>query len=284
MSVVSPSSSSDTQDGDESPSGSVPVTIWGPKEPKRVIPWGMGDVVLGFVYSQLFAAIPLIAIFIYAYAGLPADATAEKAESVITNVTKMGPVIVGTMVLSWAGWMLAVWWAGTRKGDRNLRELIKWKFVPRRDIPIGIGIALGYRLFEIGLGYVLRSTGLIDESITNTGVITSQTGIWLVLVALGAAIGAPIVEEIFFRGLFLSVAVRNWGAPIGVIVTSVAFGLMHIQPTVVASIYVVGQTTMLGVVLALLVLKTGRLGPALFLHLGINISGVALALAFAPSA
>lgn len=241
---------------------------------------GMGDVILGFVYSQLFAAIPLIGLIVFVGSRLSPDATYEESSNALTSITTAGPVIVLTMLLSWAGWMTAVWWAATHKGDRDWRTLLKWRFVPKRDIPIGIGVALAFRLYELGVAQVLRLFGVDTESLSNTATITSQTGVWLVLLALGAAIGAPVVEEIFFRGLFLSVAVRNYGKWAGVIITSVAFGLMHFQPTVAGTVLVVTQTTLIGVVLALLVLKTQRLWTAICAHLAINISGVVLALAF----
>ena len=264
----------------EAVSSNMAVTTWGPPEPKKRKPVGMGDVILGFVYSQIFAAVPILIVLPTVLANISPSASYEESSTQLNSALASGPVIVITMILSWLGWMTAVWWAATRKGDGDWRTLLKWKFVPARDIPIGIGVAVAFRLYELGVSAILRALGVAPESLSNTSVITSQTGIVLVLLALGAALGAPLVEEIFFRGLFLSVAVRNYGKWAGVIITSVVFGLMHFQPTLAGTLTVVGQTTLIGVVLALLVLKTGRLWTAICAHLAINISGVALALIF----
>lgn len=262
------------------PPAPMEVTVWGPPEPKKTKPVGMGDVVLGFVYSQLFAAIPALFVLTLAANAIAPGASYQESETALTSAISSGPMIVLTMLLSWAGWMTAVWWAGTHKGDKDWRALLKWRFKPSRDIPIGIGIAVVFRTYELGVNALLQALGVDTESLTNTSTITSQTGIWLVLLALGAAIGAPLVEEIFFRGMFLSVAVRNYGKVAAVVITSIVFGLMHVQPTLGGTLVIVTQTTIIGVVLALLVLKTNRIGPAIFTHLAINISGVALALIF----
>lgn len=258
----------------------MPVTVWGPPEPKKTKPVGMGDVILGFVYSQVFAAIPVLILLGITANSLSPGASYAESESALMGTISSGPVIVLTMLLSWAGWMTAVWWAATKKGDRDWRALLKWRFKPSRDIPIGIGIAIAFRLYEVVVNWVLTSLGVDTDSLTNTSTITSQTGIWLVLLALGAALGAPLVEEIFFRGLFLSVTVRNYGKVAAVVITSVIFGLMHTQPTLGGTLVIVTQTTLIGVVLALLVLKTNRLWSAICTHLAINISGVALALIY----
>lgn len=256
------------------------VDIWGPPEKRPPKPVGMGDVVLGFVYSQVFAAVPILALFFYTLGNLSPDATYQESNTALNALLQSGPVIVTTMLLSWLGWMTAVWWAATRKGDRNWRELLKWRFVAKRDIPIGIGVALAFRLYELGISQALQALGVDTDSLSNTSVITSQTGVWLVLLALGAALGAPVVEEIFFRGLFLSVAVRNYGKWAAIAITSIVFGFMHVQPTAAGTAVIVTQTALIGVVLALLVLRTQRLWTAICAHLAINISGVILALVF----
>lgn len=275
-----PAAGSEAAETEPQTASNMAVTTWGPPEPKKRKPVGMGDVVLGFVYSQIFAALPILIVLPTALSNLSPSASYEESSNQLNSALTSGPVIVITMLLSWLGWMTAVWWAATRKGDGDWRTLLKWKFVPARDIPIGIGVAVAFRLYELGVSAILRALGVAPESLSNTSTITSQTGVILVLLALGAALGAPLVEEIFFRGLFLSVAVRNYGKWAGVIITSVVFGLMHFQPTLAGTLTVVGQTTLIGVVLALLVLKTGRLWTAICAHLAINISGVALALIF----
>lgn len=251
------------------------VDLWGPAQVKPTRPVGMGDVILGFVYSQVFASIPAILGLMTVVAANPGLLTS--GENVDTAGLLGGPAIVATLLASWAGFLLASFWAGTRKGDKDWRALLRWRF-SWWDIPIGLGFAAGAILAQVALGWILTSLGVDTSELSNTGMVTDQTGIWLVLMAVGAAVGAPIVEEIFFRGLFLSVAVRNYGKAAGVIFVSVVFGLMHMQGTVEASLAVCSQTALIGAMLALLVLRTNRLGSSIASHMGVNTAGVILAL------
>src|SRR5207253_665575 len=50
------------------------------------------------------------------------------------------------------------------------------------------------------------------------------------LVAVIAVIGAPIVEELFFRGLLLRILESAWPAPAAVVAQAAIFGLCHISP------------------------------------------------------
>jgi membrane protease YdiL (CAAX protease family) len=237
----------------------------------------MGDVILGFVYSQALGLIPaIIAIVLVLYRTSSSITTADDANALIQTTLKAGPVILTTLIASWAGMLIAVWWAGTHKGDKDWRKLLKWHFQWKRDIPIAIAFTIIFRLFEQGVGYVLQAAGVDPEGLGNSSLVTDQSGIWLVLVIIGASIGAPFVEEIFFRGMFLSVAVRNWGRVIGVILVSAVFGIMHAQTTLASSIYTIAITGLIGVALALLVLKTNRLGTSISAHVLFNSSAVIL--------
>jgi hypothetical protein len=85
-----------------------------------------------------------------------------------------------------------------------------------------------------------------------------------VLLVLVVAIGAPIAEEIFFRG-FLQRGLQAWvPAPAAIAVSSLLFALTHFQllqfPALAA----------FGAVLGVLAYRTGRLGPSIATHMGFN--------------
>lgn len=253
-------------------------TLWGPPEPKKVPPVGMGDVILGFVYSQfVFGPLPVIISMILIFASPVVVTRVEMADS-LQKAGQSGPVLFASLIMTWLGYLLATFWAATKKGDKDWRKLLKWRFNWKRDILIAIVFTISVRLLEVGAGLVLQQFGVETKDLSNSNFLNSLNGVWLVLVALGAAIGAPIVEEIFFRGLFLSVAVRNWGKVFGVFIVSLVFGMMHAQQAAAASAYTITSTAIIGAVLAILVLKTNRLGTGIASHLLFNMSGVVLAL------
>jgi membrane protease YdiL (CAAX protease family) len=83
-------------------------------------------------------------------------------------------------------------------------------------------------------------------------------GLWLSFIA--AVIIAPIVEEIYFRGLILPVLMRRFGAFFGILTTSILFALMHFQPNVVL------YTFVLAILLAIVRLRLKSVIPSMLLH------------------
>jgi len=89
------------------------------------------------------------------------------------------------------------------------------------------------------------------------------------LIALMAVSLGPLVEELFFRGMFYPVLAKHWGAEWGVFLTALLFGLMHLPqygnawgPLVV--IFLVGVVC--GAVRA----ATGSVGSSFLVHVGYN--------------
>ena len=83
-------------------------------------------------------------------------------------------------------------------------------------------------------------------------------------------IGAPIVEEIFFRGLLLRGLAKHFDDRLAVIVSAVLFAGTHFQLARFPGLFVVG------IVFAELVRRTGRLGPAIAAHMAFNATAVAI--------
>ena len=94
------------------------------------------------------------------------------------------------------------------------------------------------------------------------------------LLALSAlvVIGAPLVEEIFFRGVLMG-ALKRVGLAVAVVVSAVAFAFVHFGQLLAMPAFVV-----LGVVLGLLTLGRGRLGPAIVTHATFNAITMAVLL------
>ena len=91
---------------------------------------------------------------------------------------------------------------------------------------------------------------------------------------LAVAVGvlAPIVEECFYRGFIarsivrLFPAFRTWPTTlIAAGLSGVWFGLIHLQPLQLPALIAVGFCC------AVVALRTGRLGPAIFVHMGFNL-------------
>jgi uncharacterized protein len=106
-------------------------------------------------------------------------------------------------------------------------------------------------------------------------------GGWLLLVpAVLTIVCAPLFEELFFRGVVLRGLLVAWrtvpawiGVAAAVVVDAGVFGLAHLGTD---AWYQLPGLVFLGVVLCLLAIRSGRLGPSVFTHAGFNLLAVAV--------
>jgi uncharacterized protein len=91
------------------------------------------------------------------------------------------------------------------------------------------------------------------RSFVNSG----DTLLYRILTFLTLVVVAPISEELIFRGIILNRWAQKWNLPKAVIATSLFFGFLHINPIGIS---------MLGLVLALLYLKTKTLWVPIAVH------------------
>jgi uncharacterized protein len=90
-----------------------------------------------------------------------------------------------------------------------------------------------------------------------------ESTLLLVLGALTVCVGAPLVEEFFFRGFFFR-ALRNWiGVAGGAIATGIVFGGIHASSSPVEHLV---PLAVLGALFCLLYQATGSLYPCIVLH------------------
>ena len=82
----------------------------------------------------------------------------------------------------------------------------------------------------------------------------------IVLTILLVAIAGPAAEEIFFRGFVLTGLLKRFGAPRALLLSSLLFGLFHLDPGAIVPTFV------LGLVLGWVYLKTRSIWPAMFAH------------------
>ncbi len=98
-----------------------------------------------------------------------------------------------------------------------------------------------------------------------------------VVVALVAVVGAPIVEELFFRGLVQGSFLRSLGTAGAIGLQAVLFGLAHFQPILgVANVTVIAGITAAGVVLGITAWWR-RLGASMTAHSFFNVVAVVAA-------
>lgn len=112
-----------------------------------------------------------------------------------------------------------------------------------------------------------------SQSTVFPGLTTTALG-WLV-VGLVACIGAPLIEELFFRGLMQTRLVGRFGSVWGIGATSVLFGAAHLIGWVgpISLVYALGIAGA-GVVLGTVRHMTGRLGTSMATHSFFNLQAL----------
>lgn len=219
--------------------------------------WGVADAAVGFFVAFVISVV-LGAVWV----------TATGDEEVSLGLT------VVSLVGQWTGLVGAVVLASRRKGSGDLGADFGLR-VEARDIGPGIVAGILSQLVLIPLLYLpLDLLGAdLDVSEKAREVTDLGSGAGLALLAVCIVIGAPLVEELFFRGLLQRSVENRYGPRWAIAVSAVAFGITHFQPVQLLGLIA------FGVVLAVLTQRAGRLGPALVAHVVFNATTVAVLVA-----
>ncbi len=240
--------------------------------------WGILDVILGFPFFLIMALVGLAVGVVIE--GVDFAALSEPAA---TDALPIGVLALSLLFqqLSQAGWPWLV---------------SKWK---------GIGFQADWRVYfkveDIWLGFVTAVIGLAAAFIAgsavswlvdlsdeaeadNTQFLRDAEGSpWLYVMLFAVVVGAPVSEELFFRGLALRAFERTarGNKVVAVLASAFVFSLPHFigtgwQGTAV----LLSSIFMVGVVLAVAVYQTGRLGTAIVAHMMFNAVGAAGALGY----
>jgi hypothetical protein len=95
-------------------------------------------------------------------------------------------------------------------------------------------------------------------------------GGWIILLGLVVIVGAPIVEEIVYRGVVQPGLVASWGRTAGIVTTAVLFAAIHLQPVEFPGLFA------FALVLGWARYSTARIGMSIVTHMAFNATGLAL--------
>jgi membrane protease YdiL (CAAX protease family) len=176
----------------------------------------------------------------------------------------------GLIIAFCAPWFMLAGWpilATTLKGNGPGIDL--GLIAPRTHLRLGfVAGLLSLAAASLMAVIVTRFTGPLSSSAGDVGL--NQSGIVLVLFVLLAMFGAPIVEEIAFRGmLFGALAKAHVNEHLVVVITALVFALFHFEPKRFVILFVIGM--ILGEVRR----RTGSTSAAIVAHV-VNNSPAAL--------
>lgn len=168
--------------------------------------------------------------------------------------------------------MLAI--VSRRRGTGNFIHDFSFRFCRRDLLGIPIGIASQLLLVEI-VTWPFRemfpdaySNGKIDKRATN--LVEAAHGYWIVLLTVIVTIGAPIVEELVFRGFIQGGMQQRFRQTTALLVGAIWFTIVHVNPIEFPGLFA------FAVVLGLCFMKTKRLGMSVWAHVAFNATALFL--------
>lgn len=220
--------------------------------------WGLGDFAIGLLAAYVATIVfqPLV-LAVTGQSDVSDSADWPLGTIALLQVPFYG-AMVGTAV-----------WATSRKGRGPVTDLgVRARWV---DIPLGIVVGIVVQLSIVLLYVPLFWWTDIDRNDIDKPareLSDKAHGAGVLLLILIVVIAAPIVEEIFFRGLLLRALERRVGTPLAVVLSAAVFGATHFQALQFPALFV------FGLVAGALFVRTGRLGPGIVAHLAFNATAV----------
>ena len=228
-----------------------------PRLPDATAPprWGLGDAAAGFGVGLVLSG-----VLASAWLGVTGDDELSLAGEAVSELGL------------WTGLVGCVLLASRRKGagrlDADFGLTARWP-------DVGVGVVAGV-LCQIVLvpvmAFLLRPLlGQPDVSGPAEDLFDRASGVATVILLLFVVVGAPIVEELFFRGLLLRSFERRFGPIPAILLSAALFGMAHPQPLEAKALALVMVTlAALGVVLGALAVRTGRLAAPIIAHVTFN--------------
>jgi hypothetical protein len=181
--------------------------------------------------------------------------------------------LLASQAALWVGFVGAVMVASHKNGTGSLRTDYGLSLPRLGDLWRGLTGGLLARLIPLLLLIVIVLAGSGFDAPNGAsprvlGVVPSGIAGWIVVVGL-AVVGAPIVEELFFRGLIQGAFSRRVGPIPAIFVTAMIFSVAHILSEGLLAPLVLFPAA---VILGYLRHKTGRLAAGMVAHAVFNAS------------
>lgn len=219
--------------------------------------WGLGDVLLGFAIGLTSSQLVLMALL------TATDRTIEQVDDLPLSL-----VAVAQMGL-WVGLLGAPLVATRLKGNGLVADL----HLRARLADAWRGGSIGALLQLVALPLLYWPLlELLDKDPSDLeGPARSLTDradgpLGVVLLVMIVGVGAPIVEEIFYRGLFQGALLKRGAPPaVAIAASATVFGLSH------GVLLQLPALILFGAVAGVLAHRAGRLGPAIAAHVTFNM-------------
>ncbi len=168
-----------------------------------------------------------------------------------------------------------MWAASRRSGSDDMVEdyAIRFRAVDVIGLPIGVLAQLVLiPLVYLPLRGIWPDT-FSDDRLSETAedLVDRATGGAMVLLVLMVCVGAPVVEELVYRGLLQRSFAARFSHVLAWLAASAWFAVIHFRPVEYPGLFA------FGLVAGACLLVTGRLGMSIATHVAFNVTGLLLA-------
>jgi membrane protease YdiL (CAAX protease family) len=212
------------------------------------------DVVVGYIGATVLANICM---------GMATSAGADAAT-----------IFLSTLAGLWAGLLVMLVFVARRRVEGHFFHHFHLVVKSRDLLPsflLGVTcqlLAVPFIYGLLGIFFDVRSWGNVaDELLDNYG-----RGWNIVPLAISLVIVAPVVEELFYRGLLLRALLLRMPERAAIVVAAAVFGVVHFEWLQFFGLF------FFGLVACLLAVRTKRLGPGIIAHVGFNAASLAIVL------
>lgn len=184
-------------------------------------------------------------------------------------------VLAVALIAGWTAMLAGMWVASDRAGSGSPVADYGIAFAPIDIIGLGIGVLsqlVLVRVVYLPLERLWTDTFTDDRLQENAKeLVDSAGGATTLLLFLLVALGAPVVEELFYRGLLQRPLAARFNDGIVVVGVALVFTVVHFRPIEYPGLFA------FGLVLGLTAIRTDRLGMPIMTHVGFNVTGLLLA-------
>ena len=187
------------------------------------------------------------------------------------------PTLFAAVAATWIAYIAGAWHASVRAGSGDPVEDYRLRF--RRIDLVGIPLGALTQLALVPVVYLpltqLWPDVFTDERLGETAerLVDRADGASMALLVLMVCVGAPIVEEIVYRGMLQGSFAARFDHTVALLVGATWFTVIHFRPIEFPGLFV------FALVVGVCLLLTGRLGMSIATHVGFNVTGLLLALA-----
>lgn len=161
------------------------------------------------------------------------------------------------------------WGTGRLRDDYGLR----FRMFDVLGVPIGVVaqavlIPALYWTLELLLPWDLGDVSEQARTLTDRASSDAE----IVLLVLMVVVGAPVIEELFFRGLLMRSLQARLNDGLALVLSSLFFAFVHFQPLQIPGLFV------FGLIVGTCAQRTGRLGMSILAHSAFNATAVVMLL------